>query len=112
MSKQAELRLTAERYRDRDGREMTQVTAQCPCGRGGWIRLDKHPDIITHQKQLLEELLRDLPEKKKDTTAEDLRAGTFTRGDDRYRTGYNEAVREVSALIEKKLTAIKELGED
>lgn len=38
-----ELNLTAHTYRDPQRNEFTQVTAQCVCGRGGWIRLAKHP---------------------------------------------------------------------
>lgn len=37
-----ELNLTAHTYRDEQRNEFTQVTAQCECGRGGWIRLPKH----------------------------------------------------------------------
>jgi len=40
-----ELALMASAYRDNGRNEFTQVTANCPCGRGGWIRLPKHPDI-------------------------------------------------------------------
>lgn len=36
-----------------------------------------------------------LPEKKKDTSAEDLRAGTFTRGQDLEVYGYNQAIDDV-----------------
>lgn len=39
-----ELSLTAHSYRDPQRNEFTQVTAQCVCGRGGWIRLAKHDD--------------------------------------------------------------------
>lgn len=37
-----EMNLTAHTYRDSQRNEFTQVTAQCACGRGGWIRLAKH----------------------------------------------------------------------
>jgi hypothetical protein len=37
-----ELSLTAHSYRDPQHNEFTQVTAQCVCGRGGWLRLAKH----------------------------------------------------------------------
>ena len=37
-----ELMLTALTYRDPQHNVFTQVTAQCACGRGSWIRLPKH----------------------------------------------------------------------
>lgn len=42
-----EINLTAHTYRDPQHNEFTQVTAQCECGRGGWIRLEKHPEPIS-----------------------------------------------------------------
>lgn len=39
--------MSAYGYRDKDGHEFTQVTAQCKCGRGGWLRIPKHPYDIT-----------------------------------------------------------------
>lgn len=41
-----EINLTAHTYRDPQRNEFTQVTAQCECGRGGWIRLPKHIEDI------------------------------------------------------------------
>lgn len=42
--KKPEMELTAHLYRDPQHNEFTQVTAQCACGRGGWLRLAKHDD--------------------------------------------------------------------
>ena len=40
-----ELDLIVNEYRDIQGNEFTQVIASCKCGRGGWIRLPKHPAL-------------------------------------------------------------------
>lgn len=37
--------------------------------------------------------------KKPDTTAKDLRAGTYTRGDDEYRKGYNQAIADIKKAL-------------
>lgn len=38
------LDMKALTYRDEVGMEFTQVTAQCKCGRGGWLRI---PTVFT-----------------------------------------------------------------
>lgn len=42
--------MSAYAYRDVNRNEFTQVTAQCLCGRGGWLRLPKHPHDIPPTK--------------------------------------------------------------
>lgn len=42
---------------------------------------------------------KELPSKRKDTSAEDLRAGTFRRGDDKYTSGYNQAIDDMRAKL-------------
>ena len=63
MSNQAsgdELAFIVNEYRDINRNEFTQVTAKCKCGRGGWVRLDKHPAIQslirTEKLKLLDEV--------------------------------------------------------
>lgn len=41
----SELDFNVTQYRDDQKYESTQVTVSCKCGRGGWIRLQKHPDM-------------------------------------------------------------------
>lgn len=41
----SELEFSVTQYRDNKNYESTQVTVNCKCGRGGWIRLQKHPDM-------------------------------------------------------------------
>ncbi len=41
--------------------------------------------------------------KKEDTTAKDLRAGSYRRGDDKFRQGYNQA----KADLDKKIGELK-----
>ena len=40
-----ELEFIVSGYRDINGNKFAQVTAKCKCGRGGWVRLEKHPDV-------------------------------------------------------------------
>jgi len=40
-----EVAFIVNEYRDINRNEFTQVTANCKCGRGGWVRLDKYPDV-------------------------------------------------------------------
>lgn len=57
-----DMNLSAMQYRDEQRNEFTQVTAQCKCGRGGWLRLPKHPDLDSYiPKQELSRLLEDEP---------------------------------------------------
>ena len=48
---QDDMRFSAYAYRDKDRNEFTQVTASCECGRGGWIRLPKHPHDYPPRKE-------------------------------------------------------------
>ena len=50
-------------------------------------------------EDIYESLLSLIPEKKPDTDANDLRAGTFKRGQDKYRVGYNQAIRDFEKSV-------------
>ena len=71
MSNQAsedELVFIVNEYRDINRNEFTQVTAKCKCGRGGWVRLDKHPAI---QSIIRTEKLKLLAEVRERVVGED-----------------------------------------
>ena len=51
------------------------------------------------KEEIHQSLLSLIPEKKYDTDANDLRAGTFKRGQDKYRVGYNQAIRDFEKSV-------------
>lgn len=62
---------------------------------------DYIPDslLLDMKEEILQSLLSLIPEKKYDTDANDLRAGTFKRGQDKYRVGYNQAIRDFEKSV-------------
>ena len=78
-----ELVFIVNEYRDINRNEFTQVTAKCKCGRGGWVRLDKHPAIQsiirTEKLKLLDKIVGIASNKQfKDYTKQDI-ASFFSR---------------------------------
>ena len=70
-----ELVFIVNEYRDINRNEFTQVTAKCKCGRGGWVRLDKHPAIQsiirTEKLKLLAEVRERVVKKYEDASDAD-----------------------------------------
>ena len=63
-----ELEFIVSGYRDINGNKFAQVTAKCKCGRGGWVRLEKHPDV---QSLIRNEKLKLLAEVRERVVGED-----------------------------------------
>ena len=63
-----ELEFIVSGYRDINGNKFAQVTAECKCGRGGWVRLEKHPDV---QSLIRNEKLKLLAEVRERVVGED-----------------------------------------
>lgn len=58
-----------------------------------------HLSLRQAKEEIHQSLLSLIPEKKYDTDANDLRAGTFKRGQDKYRIGYNQAIRDLEKSV-------------